>query len=419
MKGNLPHEWKMDLNWHFVPTIRDMDDPERMEIVKKIWRDTNLIKYHGGNFGDIFGTENNKQISKFVEYSSRGMKSFKMDKNYWKHFHYRINVDTLYELREDGDENKFGLDDMDMDNMNGKKKRLHRKRKVKKGENDGRIINNNQDSNAKARKAKSVEPIDAEDDISIDLNLNNQEDGKVNNKKKNEIQKEVDKGWKLWKEKNNRIGDEIDKNKLKNKKKQKVSDQKSRSVAQDEKYKFKDKEKLSQFKKRSSDLKKRLKEKLSNDEEQKHEERKNKKQEVENNKENKYSKMQQIREQHKQNRFHGKQFKLDRKGKNNNKHNRKNKNGNGQRNNQHNGNYRNNKNGNDQRNNRNGKNYRKKDDKEDSGGIIGLNYDQNRMTPQHQLNHGQQQPQQQSNQKQHQQTRQQDQQQQQHKKGQS
>ena len=32
----------MDLSWKFVPTMRDMDDPKRMEIVRKIWRDTDI-----------------------------------------------------------------------------------------------------------------------------------------------------------------------------------------------------------------------------------------------------------------------------------------------------------------------------------------------------------------------------------------
>ena len=28
MEGNYSHEWKMDINWYFKPTQRDLDDPK-------------------------------------------------------------------------------------------------------------------------------------------------------------------------------------------------------------------------------------------------------------------------------------------------------------------------------------------------------------------------------------------------------
>ena len=71
----------------------------------------------------IFAVENNKQISRFVEYSSRGMNSFFLEKNYWKCYNYQVDVSKLYELRKnEEEENKMVMDDNDIQGKSKKKR---------------------------------------------------------------------------------------------------------------------------------------------------------------------------------------------------------------------------------------------------------------------------------------------------------
>ena len=81
MEGKYNHEWEIDLNWWFKPTQRDMDDPKRMEIVRKVWRDTDVLKYHILN-GDPLAVKKHSGISRFINLSERGMEYLKIDKKY-------------------------------------------------------------------------------------------------------------------------------------------------------------------------------------------------------------------------------------------------------------------------------------------------------------------------------------------------
>ena len=56
---------------------------------------------------------------------------------------------------------------------------------------------------------------DTEDDISIDMNIS--VGVEKDEKKVNELQREVDEKWKLWKKRNNDACDDIDRNRFKNK----------------------------------------------------------------------------------------------------------------------------------------------------------------------------------------------------------
>ena len=105
------------------------------------------------------------------------------------------------------------MDDNDIHGK-GKKKMTHRKPKGKK----------NVDKEIDNSKSKSVEPIVTDDNISIDLNFNSnnensQQDEKEDSNKTNKIQKEVDEKWALWKKRNNAACDTIDRNRFNKKKK--------------------------------------------------------------------------------------------------------------------------------------------------------------------------------------------------------
>ena len=56
------------------------------------------------------------------------MNTFKLDKNYWKYYHYQVDVDKLHELRKEEDD-KMVMDDSDIHGKGKKKRETYWKRK--------------------------------------------------------------------------------------------------------------------------------------------------------------------------------------------------------------------------------------------------------------------------------------------------
>ena len=131
-----------------------------MEIVRKVWRDTDLLKYHIIN-GDPFAVKKNNAISRFINLSGRDMEELKIEKDYWDYYTFKIDLKDVFEKEKNDEIDYNGLDSMgieykeDIDDKEKKKKRKHRKRKKK--------------DNGKS-KAKSVEPMeDGQEDIDINI----------------------------------------------------------------------------------------------------------------------------------------------------------------------------------------------------------------------------------------------------------
>ena len=258
MVGNYSHEWKMDVNWYFKPTQRDLEDPERMKIVEKIWRDTDVLKYLIAN-GDPFGVEKHNGISQFINLLGRGMEKLKIEEEYWNYYNYKVDLNEIFNRKENNyNYNKYsnkGLDDTDINYNNNNKNKNNDNNNENKNENE----NNNQNKGKKKRKhrkrkrkdmeekceqfinykSKSAEPMDdGEEDISVDFNYeiksneseNEDVDLLINDKssKKENLEKDLNKKWKIWNDFGNKNkGDEKDKIPKKKEENYQVKHQKS------------------------------------------------------------------------------------------------------------------------------------------------------------------------------------------------
>ena len=130
MKGNMDYQWKADLNWIFKPTQRDTMDAKRWKIVQLIYRDTDLLKWYLSK-GDLYASESHKEIKQFIELIARGMEKLSIDKDYFKIFKFKTNLEDLNKNIFSNDDNDI-IKEKENERKEEKKKKNHRNRKNKK-----------------------------------------------------------------------------------------------------------------------------------------------------------------------------------------------------------------------------------------------------------------------------------------------
>ena len=238
------------------------------------------------------------------------MEDLEMDENYWNFYNFKMDINEVFEKKENEIESKTNfLDDTDInynkqEEEKKKKKRRHRKRKRKEMEEECEEF----------PKSKSVEP-NCKDNGNHDSILNESStehediDLIANNVKLKSMQDELNQKMKLWTDfvpKENEMKESKKNENEQQKKKRKISHPKVTKKFFG--YGFKNKDNLDNFRNRNLDLNKRKEERNQNEKKNKG----NKKNKTQNSKDDKYKKMNQIRKDHHRDRLNGKQFKLDR-----------------------------------------------------------------------------------------------------------